>query len=196
MLVESATHQTLMWAGLCMRDAPGEGEFTLDSDRVWIGRMVTQMVWSKLFYYLEHRQFHNYRYLLNSHAAAYFRALDVEPIDCLIPGFSTEIDPNVDYKGFMLERFLHHNGFRRVETQSVPKPSAPKVAKFITPYRCPRICAPPSGTSSSGTMEGGRPFALRRWATTSWCCKRFLTEGWISTRLRPNPRQISSFPAS
>ena len=104
-----------------MRDAPGEGEFTLDGDRVWIGRMVTQMVWSKLFYYLEHRQFHNYRFLLNAHAALYFRALDLEPIDGLVPGFHTEIDPSVDCKGFMLERFLHHNGLRSVETQN-PQP--------------------------------------------------------------------------
>ena len=100
-----------------MRDAPVEGEFTLDGDRVWIGRMVTQMVWSKLFYYLEHGQFHNYRFLLNAQAAQYFRSLDMEPIDGLVPGFHTETDPSVDCKGFMLERFLHQNGLRSVETQ-------------------------------------------------------------------------------
>ncbi|CAE7297598.1 unnamed protein product [Symbiodinium natans] len=113
-IVESAAHQTLLWAGLSMRDAPGEGEFTLDGDRVLIGRMVTQMVWSKLFYYLEHKQFHNYRFLLNLQAAQYFRALDVEPIDGLVPGFHTETDPSVDCKGFMLERFLHQNGLRNI----------------------------------------------------------------------------------
>ncbi|CAE7667124.1 Ankrd17, partial [Symbiodinium sp. CCMP2456] len=113
-IVESATHQSLLWAGLSMRHAPGEGDFTLDGDRVWIGRMVTQMVWSKLFYYLEHRQFHNYRFLLNAQGAQYFRALDVEPIDGLVPGFDTEIDPSVDYKGFMLEHFLHQNGLRNM----------------------------------------------------------------------------------
>ncbi|CAE7867537.1 unnamed protein product, partial [Symbiodinium necroappetens] len=112
-IVESATHQSLLWAGLSMRDVPGEGEFTLDGDRVWIGRMMTQMVWSKLFYFLEHRQFHNYRFLLNAQAV-YFRALDVEPIDGLVPGFDTEIDPSVDCKGFMMERFLHQNGLRNI----------------------------------------------------------------------------------
>ncbi|CAE7783600.1 Ankrd17, partial [Symbiodinium microadriaticum] len=113
-IVESAAHQTLLWKGLSMRDAPGEGEFTLDGDRVWIGRIVTQMVWSKLFYYLEHRQFHNYRFLLNAQMAQYFRSLDVEPIDGLVPGFHTETDPSVDCKGFMLEHFLHQNGLRSI----------------------------------------------------------------------------------
>jgi len=97
-----------------MSDAPGEGEFTLDADRVGIGRMITQMVWSKLLHFLERREFHNYRFLLNSHAARYFRALDVEPIDGLVPGFQTRIDPSVDVKGFMLDRFLHQNGFRNI----------------------------------------------------------------------------------
>ena len=101
-----------------MSDAPGEGEFTLDVDRVGIGSMITQMVWSKLLHFLEQRDYHNYRFLLNSHAARYFRALDVEPIDGLIPGFRTRIDPSVDDKGFMLERFLHQNGFRSCSIKS------------------------------------------------------------------------------
>ncbi|CAE7735918.1 Ephx2 [Symbiodinium sp. CCMP2456] len=113
-LVESAVHQTVLWAGLSMRDAPGEGKFTLDGDREVIGRIVTQMVWSKLFYYLEHRQLHNYRFLLNAQTAQYFRSLDVEPIDGLVPGFHAETDPSVDCKGFMLERFLHQNCFRNI----------------------------------------------------------------------------------
>ncbi|CAE7530956.1 unnamed protein product [Symbiodinium natans] len=113
-VVESATHQTLEWTGLRIREAPGEGEFTVDGDRVWIGRMVIQMVWSKLFYYLKRREFHNYRYLLNAQVPQYFRGLDLEPLDGLVPGFHTETDPSVDCKGFMLERFLHQNGFRSI----------------------------------------------------------------------------------
>ena len=120
-VIESATHQTLMWTSNRMSDAPGEGEFTLDADRVGIGRMITQMVWSKLLHFLERREFHNYRFLLNSHAARYFRALDVEPIDGLVPGFQTRIDPSVDVKGFMLDRFLHQNGFRSF-APTVPSP--------------------------------------------------------------------------
>ena len=111
-MVESATHQRLMWTISKLRDAPGEGEFTLDADRVGIGRMVTQMVWSKLFHYLDHGEFHNYRFLLNSHASVYFHALDMEPIEGLVPGFHTRTDPCVDRKGFMLDHFLHHNCFR------------------------------------------------------------------------------------
>ncbi|CAE7249300.1 unnamed protein product, partial [Symbiodinium sp. CCMP2456] len=113
-VVESATHQTLMWAGSKMLYAPGEGEFTVDTDRERIARMVTQMVWSKLFHYLERREFHNYRFLFNSQHARFFRALDVEPIDGLVPGFHTETDPSVDFKGFMLDWFLHQNGFRNI----------------------------------------------------------------------------------
>ena len=59
-------HQRLMWTINTLRDAPGEEESTLDADRVEIGRMVTQMVWSKLFHYLDRGEFHNYRFLLNS----------------------------------------------------------------------------------------------------------------------------------
>ncbi|CAE6934391.1 ANKHD1 [Symbiodinium sp. CCMP2456] len=95
-------------------EGPGEGEFTLDADRVGIGRMVTQMVWSKLFHYLDHGEFHNYRFLLNSHASVYFHVLDMEPIDGLVPGFQTRTDPCVDRKGFMLDHFLHQNGFRNI----------------------------------------------------------------------------------
>ena len=56
-------HQRLMWTISTLRDAPGERESTLDADRVEIGRMVPQMVWSKLFHYLDRGEFHNYRFL-------------------------------------------------------------------------------------------------------------------------------------
>ncbi|CAE7274343.1 unnamed protein product [Symbiodinium natans] len=112
-VVESATHQTLMWAtGSCLLDAPGEGEFTLDADRSTIGPMVRQMVLSKLLHYLEHRDLHNYRFLLNSQGARYFRGLEVAPIDGLVPGFQP--DPEADEKGAKLDWFLHQNGFRSI----------------------------------------------------------------------------------
>ena len=98
--------------------APGEGEFTVDTDRERIGGMVTQMVWSKLFHYLERREFHNFRFLFNSQNARFFRNLEVEPIDGLVPGFHTETDPSVDSEGFMLDWFLHQNGFRSVDPPS------------------------------------------------------------------------------
>jgi len=111
-LVESATHQRLMGTTNRFRDAPGDGEFTFDADRVGIGRMVTQMVWSKLLHYLDHGDFHNYRFLLNSHSSVYCRGLDVEPIDGVVPGFRT--DPSVDSHGLILDRFLHQNGLRTI----------------------------------------------------------------------------------
>ena len=146
-----------------MSDAPGEGEFTLDADRVGIGRMITQMVWSKLFHFLEQREFHNYRFLLNSHAARYFRALDVEPIDGLIPGFRTRIDPSVDDKGFMLDRFLHQNGFRSCSTQKslAPKSTRGKVT-YTTNIPILDFRSNPSGTSSSAILKDGHQFASQQ----------------------------------
>ena len=101
--------------------------------------MVIQMVWSKLFYYLKRREFHNYRYLLNAQVPQYFRGLDLEPLDGLVPGFHTETDPSVDCKGFMLERFLHQNGFRSLETRTCHP--APRFAKVTTLYLSSILCS-------------------------------------------------------
>lgn len=47
--------------------------------------------------------FHQYRFLLNLQRHS-FEGVDIEPMDCFVPGFSTEIDPSTDPQGFVVER--------------------------------------------------------------------------------------------
>ncbi|CAE7497256.1 ANKRD44 [Symbiodinium natans] len=111
-VIESAMHQTLVWLGNRMLEAPGEGDFTLEMDRRRVGRMMIRMIWAKLLYHLEQADFHNYRFLLNTQKARFFRSLDEPPIDGLVPSSNTEVDPFAEPDKFLMDRFLHQNGFR------------------------------------------------------------------------------------
>ena len=116
-VVESPTLQTLIWEGNRLRDAPGSGRFTRDADRAKIGRMMVKMVWTKLSYYLQQQDLHNYRLLLNSQKSRFFRDTDVEPVSGLLPGLGGSTDPTVDPKLFVMERFLHENRFGSVNVR-------------------------------------------------------------------------------
>ena len=113
-VVESPTLQTLIWQGNRLLDAPGSGQFTRDADRAMIGRVLVQMVWTKLSYYLRQQDLHNYRFLLNSQKGRFFRDLDVEPVDGFLPGLVSRADPMVEPQLFIMEWFLHQNGFTKV----------------------------------------------------------------------------------
>ena len=43
-----------------------------------------------------------------------FASLNTPPIDFTIPGFSTDVDPLSDPGTFLVDRFLHQNGFRSI----------------------------------------------------------------------------------
>ncbi|CAE7838253.1 unnamed protein product [Symbiodinium sp. CCMP2592] len=109
--VESARHVKMIFDVQNAQGAPGNGEFTCEADRTKIGRMMVQMVWNKLGYYLEKEDLHNYRLLLNEQKAFFLQGLDVEPVDGLVPGFSGAMDPFQHPGDFVLARFLHQNGF-------------------------------------------------------------------------------------
>jgi len=109
--VESARHVKMIFDVQNAQGAPGNGEFTREGDRTKIGRMMVQMVWNKLGYYLETEDLHNYRLLLNEQKAFFLQGLDVEPMDGLVPGFSGAMDPFQNPGDFVLARFLHQNGF-------------------------------------------------------------------------------------
>ena len=91
--VESARHVKMIFDVQNAQGAPGNGEFTREGDRTKIGRMMVQMVWNKLGYYLETEDLHNYRLLLNEQKAFFLQGLDVEPMDGLVPGFSGAMGP-------------------------------------------------------------------------------------------------------
>ena len=104
-VIESAMHQTLVWLGNRMLEAPGEGDFTLEMDRRRVGRMMIRMIWAKLLYHLEQADFHNYRFLLNTQKARFFRSLDEPPIDGLVPSSNTEVDPFAEPDKFLMDRW-------------------------------------------------------------------------------------------
>ena len=121
-VIESATHQTLMWTSNRMSDAPGEGEFTLDADRVGIGRMITQMVWVQASSFPRATRVSQLPGSFSTRMPrGIFEPLTWSPLTALSRGFQTRIDPSVDVKGFMLDRFLHQNGFRSF-SPTVPSP--------------------------------------------------------------------------
>ena len=58
--------------------------------------------------------FHNYRFLSNMQQLC-FAGLGVGSIEGLVSGFLPEIDPSTDPEAFVVSRFLHENGFQRVQ---------------------------------------------------------------------------------
>ena len=94
--------------------APGKGEFTVESDRGRIGRLVNRLLFHKLQFFLSIGDFHNYRFLFNMQQLC-LEGLGVGRIEALVPGFLPEIDPSTDPEAFVVARFLHENGFEKVE---------------------------------------------------------------------------------
>ncbi|CAE7228340.1 caiap [Symbiodinium sp. CCMP2456] len=112
LVVESAMRQTLALHTARPIDAPGLGKFSVESDRSRIGRVILQMVWKKLLYFLEQGDLHNYRFLLNQQAAFFFANTDIDPIDALVPYFQSQADPFTAPLDVAVEWFLHQNGFQ------------------------------------------------------------------------------------
>ncbi|CAE7607233.1 caiap [Symbiodinium sp. CCMP2592] len=112
LVVESAMRQTLALHTARPIDAPGLGKFSVESDRSRIGRVILQMVWKKLLYFLEQGDLHNYRFLLNQQAAFFFANTDIDPIDALVPYFKSQADPFTAPLDVAVEWFLHQNGFQ------------------------------------------------------------------------------------
>lgn len=93
--------------------APGQGDFSVEADRQRIGQVLSKLVWSKLISFLVKGDFHNYRFLLNLQGHC-FQGLDLLPVETVVPGFFTEIDPTADPQRFLVARFLHESGFSSV----------------------------------------------------------------------------------
>ena len=110
-IIESPTQQTLSMDILRLLDAPGAGMWSRESDKPIVASALVQMIWNKLLYLLEQGDLHGFRFLLNRQGPCCFRGLDMEPVDGLVPGFHTQIDPMANPSAFLLARFLHQNGF-------------------------------------------------------------------------------------
>ena len=109
--VKSGSHATLAWNSNGVADPPGTGDFTIEEDRKQVGQVVLKMIWRKLHSYLKNGDRINYCFLSNVQHI-YLKGFDLDPIESLIPGFDTEVDPCTDPDGFIVARFLHDNCFR------------------------------------------------------------------------------------
>jgi len=111
--IKTPHHQALAVDLHGVLKAPGTGEFSFEGDRAKVGRVVLQMVWQKLQSLLNSGDLHSYRLLLNLHRF-HLQGFGLEPIQSLVSGFDTKIDPSVDSTGFVAARFLHDNLFKTV----------------------------------------------------------------------------------
>ena len=108
--VQSAKTQTMTIPYEYIREPVGEGDFTVESDRTKAAGVVRRIFQNKLVYYLRRGNVHSYRVLLNLQRV-HFRGLPVEPVDDIVPGFTSEtLDPST----FFFESFMYQNGFRNV----------------------------------------------------------------------------------
>ena len=112
-IVESATHQTLLPEFQSFLYSPGEGRFTVTEDSHKVASIVVQLIWNKLLLCLREGDLHNYRFILNQQATR-LRNLNIDPVDLAIPGFNPSQDPFVNPEAFALARFMHQNGFEAV----------------------------------------------------------------------------------
>jgi len=112
-LVEGAEHQMLLTEMSGFSSSPGEGRFSFQQDLDKVGSIVVQLLWDRLHHYLEQGDLHNYRFTLNQQAV-WLRGLDIPPIDRIVPGFSTEVDPLTDPHAHVLAQFMHQNGFESI----------------------------------------------------------------------------------
>ena len=115
-LVESATHQSLLPGLTGVLYSPGEGAFSFERDRAKIASVMVQLIWSKLHYLLAKGDLHEYRFLLNQQAVR-MQNLHVDLVELQIPGFHTELDPFLEPEPFQLAKFVHQNGFKDIATR-------------------------------------------------------------------------------
>jgi len=113
-VVESPESMTLVDNRPAFLNAPGGGDFTVESDRARIGHCVYQLLWNKLQQHLQDGDMHGYRFLLNRQVLGCLKNLSVVPVEGLIPNFRPQADPFTDEQRFAVERFLHENGFGSV----------------------------------------------------------------------------------
>eukprot|EP00490_Sorites_sp_Unknown_P008815 CAMPEP_0114691096 /NCGR_PEP_ID=MMETSP0191-20121206/66433_1 /TAXON_ID=126664 /ORGANISM="Sorites sp." /LENGTH=452 /DNA_ID=CAMNT_0001981831 /DNA_START=373 /DNA_END=1731 /DNA_ORIENTATION=+ len=104
-VVKSAMHQELKLSPLT-NSSPGEGHFTVESDRGRVAGLLQRFLEKKLLACLKIGDIPHYRLLLNKQKA-FLRNLPADAIEDLVPGFEPESQGSL-----ALSYFLHQNGFR------------------------------------------------------------------------------------
>lgn len=111
--VQAPKNPSLAWNYVGAGQAPGQGSFSFEEDKIEVGGVVLEMLWRKLQQLLERQEVLKFRFLLNIHQK-YLEGLGLAPIESLVPGFGTEINPVERPESFLVARFLHENLFKDV----------------------------------------------------------------------------------
>lgn len=93
------------------QEAVGEGDFTVEHDRLLLAPVLMRAIRRKLLNLLRSQDILGYRALLNLQSV-HLRGLDVEGFCTPVPGFETELDLNhLDSSSIQVEHFFYQNGF-------------------------------------------------------------------------------------
>ena len=102
--VEGAAHQTLL-PDRKRKQAPGEGHFTVPTDRNFIAMIMKQMFRDKLRHLFRMGDLPEYRWYLNQQSTC-FRGLNIDPIEDIVPSCPDH--------GDVVAKFLHQNCFSKI----------------------------------------------------------------------------------
>ena len=103
--VEGAKHQTLL-PDLKAKHSPGEGRFTVPTDRNFIAMIMKQMFRDKLTHLFRMGDLPEYRWYLNQQPTC-FRGLNIDPIEDIVPSCPDH--------GDVVAKFLHQNCFSKID---------------------------------------------------------------------------------
>ena len=109
--VEGAKHQTLL-PDLKAKKSPGQGDFTVPTDRDFIAMIMKQMFRDKLTHLFRIGDLPEYRWYLNQQPTC-FRGLNIDPIEDIV------LLPNHLDKGDVVAKFLHQNCFSKINERDV-----------------------------------------------------------------------------
>ncbi|CAE7938288.1 Invs, partial [Symbiodinium sp. KB8] len=90
-----------------VKEPVGEGYFTVEKDRLRIAPVLEAMLRNKISSYLDKKDYHNYRLMLNLQNR-FFTGLPMKPAYDFIPGFQSEAKDPAEY---LVAQFMHQNCF-------------------------------------------------------------------------------------
>ena len=95
--------------------SPGEGDFTVEQDRLTIVPVVRQVLTQKVSQCLQEQDLPSYRVVLNAQAIL-CRGLPFKPITDSVPGFESSLHGSdaTDAGSLKVAHFLFQNGFQQV----------------------------------------------------------------------------------
>ena len=97
-----------------MQAPVGTGNFSVESDRWLVAKVLQEMTRKKMHFYLARGDLLNFRLLMNLQRV-HLRNLPVQPIDAVVPGF---ISNSQDPATYLLGSFMYQNGFQSTQDRT------------------------------------------------------------------------------